>query len=153
MTVARSTPQEGLAVEDLSVDDFVTGLLAGLAGERVNAISLRGSEFYRAVADAFQYVWERAADENLDLRFRIFVDKVYGDSPVVRDAISGAVQRDLVSLDNPEYLDMRLKISPDEARLLLDSLPGRAGFFVEVARHFVSEYPWMVFEGQSAGGR
>ncbi len=143
MSIARAE-EPPVAQADVSVDDFITGLLAGFADADVSSLSIRGAEFYRAIEDAFTALASAATELRLDLRFRVFLDPVYGDSPVVRDAISSAVQRDLVSLDNPEYQDMRLKIGHEEAVLLLKSLPGGRDLYTGLARHFLDSYPWVV---------
>lgn len=143
MSIA-STEEPSVTQEDVSVDDFITGLLAGFAESNVSSLSIRGAEFHRAVADAFLALNASAVQKNLDIRFRVFLDPVYGDSPVVRDAISSAVQRDLVSLDNPEYQDMRLKIGHEEAVLLLKRLPGGRDLYVDLAENFLKSYPWVV---------
>ena len=142
MTIAET--DSGSKPQDLTIDDFVTGLIAGLAASDVQAVSIRGSEFYAAVEKLYDHLRMSAKDDALNLRFRIILDRIYGDSPIVRDAISGAVQRDLISLDNPEYLDMRLKVNVAEAQILLDTLPGHDGLFLELAKEFVNDYPWIV---------
>lgn len=129
---------------DLSMDEFMTGLLAAAAARGVETISIRGEAFYSAIESAYQQLESEAYTRDLNIRFFVMLDPVYGDSPIVRDAISGAVQRDLVSLDNPEYQDMRLKIGLDEAAVLLDRLPGGAELFGAIASAFLSEYPWVV---------
>lgn len=129
---------------DVTVDDFITGLIAGFAARDVSSVSIRSPEFYRAVRTAFEQLEAAAEREGLDVRFLVALDPVYEDSPVVRDAISGAVQRDLVSLDNPEYQDMRLKIRREEAPLFLERLPGTAELYCTLADRFIDEYAWVV---------
>jgi hypothetical protein len=136
--------------DDVSIDDFITGLIAGLAVNDVEAVNIRGAEFYTAVTKLFERLKSSPAAESLDLRFRIILDETYGDSAVVRDAISGAVQRDLVSLDNPEYLDMRLKVSRAEAEILLHALPGEDSLFEDLAAMLVDDYPWIVVKRRPA---
>lgn len=148
MSVA-SAQADAAMLQDVTIDDFVTGLVAGLAADNVEAVSLRGKEFYDAIAEVYRELRATENEAKINLRFRVILDEVYGDSPIVRDAISGAVQRDLVSLDNPEYLDMRLKVGPAEAALLLKSLPGPAGLFETLARHFLAKYPWIVLHRET----
>ena len=52
MTVSTSSTPIRATQEDLTLDDFMTGLLAGLAAEGVKVISIRGRIFYEAVAEA-----------------------------------------------------------------------------------------------------
>lgn len=132
------------AERDITADDFITGLIAGFAARDVSSVSIRSPEFYRAVERLFANLQTVASNERLDVRFLVALDPVYEDSPVVRDAISGAVQRDLVSLDNPEYQDMRLKVGRDEARLFLERLPGGPSLFLGLADNFINDYPWVV---------
>lgn len=146
------TDQAGVAVpeasvverDDVTIDDFITGLIAAFATRHVAAISIRSPEFYRAIATLYDKLEELASQKNLDLRFVVSLDPVYDDSPIVRDAISAAVQRDLVSLDNPEYQDMRLRVRPREAQLFLDRLPLHGSIFEDLADTFLALYPWYV---------
>ena len=130
--------------DDVTIDDFITGLIAAFATREVASISIRGPEFYRAVADVYDKLLGMADTENLDVRFVVSLDPMYEDSPVVRDAISAAVQRDLVSLDNPEYQDMRLKVRPSEGKLFLKRLPLSAEMYEQLADGFLENYPWYV---------
>lgn len=125
---------------DLTLDDFMTGLIAGLAELDIEVVSIRGNSFYRAVIEAFNAFEARAVEAQVRPRFWLTLNRVYGDSPDVRDALTRAVQRDLVSLDNPEYQDMRLKINASEAELYLDDLPGSPDLYVDAARAFRSTY-------------
>lgn len=127
--------------QDVSLDDFMTGLIAGLAKIGVHVVSIRDNLFYEAVVGAFAGFQEAAEAEGVRLRFRLKLNKIYGDSPDIRDALTRAVQRDLVSLDNPEYLDMRLKVSDADADLYLDRLAGASTLYVDAARRFRETYP------------
>jgi len=63
----------------------------------------------------------------------VVLDDLYGDSPVVREAVTGAVQRNFIRLDNPEFQDMRMKFGPEVADLLLDALPGSSKVYESMA--------------------
>jgi hypothetical protein len=111
-------------VTDVTVEDFMTGLIATCAKRGLSTLSLRGERFFEAMAAGFEALAERAPERGLDVRFAVYLDELYGDSPVVREAVTGAVQRNLISLDNPEYQDMRIKFGRDQADQLLADLPG-----------------------------
>jgi hypothetical protein len=130
-----------MSKSDVTLDDFMTGLIAGLAELGVSVVSIRGNAFYTAVVEAFQVFEGQARTAHLRPRFWLSLNKVYGDSPDVRDALTRAVQRDLVSLDNPEYQDMRLKITSADAELYLESLPGESELYVDAAKKFQAAYP------------
>jgi hypothetical protein len=127
-------------MSDITADDFVTGLLAVLAKRGVTAISIRGSVFSEALAASFDTLQEAAAQRAVNPRFLIILDPVYQDSPVIREAISSAVQRNLVGLDNPEYQDLRIKLGLDEADHLLSRLPGGLDLYERIADTFLSDY-------------
>lgn len=129
-----------MSKSDLTLDDFMTGLIAGLAELDIKVVSIRGNSFYRAVVDAFNAFEPKAVEAKVRPRFWLTLNRVYGDSPDVRDALTRAVQRDLVSLDNPEYQDMRLKINASDAEMYLAHLPGSADLYVDAARKFKSAY-------------
>lgn len=131
--------REGVEVaEDLTADDFVAGLFAALVKRNVPTVSMREDRFFSAIQESFdrlESLVNNASDVELD--FEVFLDPLYRDSAVIREALSAAVQRTLVSLDNPEYLTIRMKFGRREADVLLDHNPGRAEWFDEVADTFL----------------
>lgn len=127
-------------VARITMSDFMTGLLAGLAKKDVTVVPIDGARFYGAVVDVFHQLEARAETDGLNLRFWLTQDEIHQDSPDIRDGISGAVQRRLVSLDNPTYEHMRMKISADEADDYLDALPGGRELYMELASSFKSQY-------------
>lgn len=124
----------------LSIDDFLTGLLAALALRKIKTISLREDRFDSAVEASFNTLKKLAPSKRIDVRFRIARHPIHGDSPNVRYAISNAVQRDLISLDNPEYQDIRLKITPEDAQYLISRLPGTTDLYDALGEAFLSQY-------------
>lgn len=123
----------------LSADDFFAGLFAGLAYRGKRRISVRGSRFDEAVAEVVSDLEARYGDE-INLRFRVRPHYIHGGSTTVRDAIAAATQADLISLDNPEYQDIRFKIGPSMAERILSSLPLEKDVFLEVADDFLRSY-------------
>ena len=124
----------------MTADDFFTGLFGSLAQRGAKAWSLRGIRFDAAVALAFDKLVELAPLNHLDVAFRIRPHSLHGDSAVVRDSLYSAAQRDIVSLDNPEYQTVRLKIGSIEGRRLLEQVPGGAYLFNKVAVAFNQAY-------------
>jgi hypothetical protein len=124
----------------ISADDFFTGFFAALAIKRYKTVSRRGQEFDRAMAETFVEFQKRAAEMDFDLGFRIRLDPIHGDSVAVRDGIAGAARRDLVSLDNPIYQNMRLKLSEEEGHKLLANLPRREELFLNLVESFLNRY-------------
>ena len=128
------------ASASISLDDFMTGLIAGLAAEGVQAISIRDAEFYAAVDAAFRRLESISDERGLRLKFWITLNRVYGDSADVRVGITRAVQRDLVSLDNPVYVNMRLRVDESDSESYLRQLPGGPGVYRELTRAFLDHY-------------
>ena len=119
----------------------MTGFLAALAARHVSVVSIRDTEFYAAVVRTFNEL-ERVADQrNLRLKFWLTQDATHGDAPEVREGITKAVQRDLVSLDNPTYTQMRLKITEADAQRYLNRVPGDADLYLSLADVFMDAYP------------
>ena len=65
----------------LTVDDFFTGLFAGLAIRGKKTISIRNDRLDSAIASIFETLQSRAGDEDLDIRFRLRLHPVHGGSP------------------------------------------------------------------------
>lgn len=113
----------------LTADDFVTGLLCGLAVCGVRTLSFGGTRLDRAASET--------ADElapEVDMRFRIRPHFIHGDSPTLRDALAGAAQSGLISYDGPDYQVMRLRIDAEDARVLSEHLPLSTDRFIELSR-------------------
>jgi hypothetical protein len=125
----------------MTLDDFFTGFVAGLAARGVRVVSIRGNQFHEAMEEVFRATEVEAAEEGVRLRFAISRNKLHGDSPDVREALAKGVQRDIVSLDNPEYQNMRLKIGKAYAAKYFDRLPGKPEMYLKMADTFLSKYP------------
>jgi hypothetical protein len=135
----------GATTTDLSADGFVSALLAGLALRDVEALSIRGTEFDSAAKRVFDVLRSKYAPAyGIDLRFRVYLDKIYKDSPVVREALSEAAQSDLIALDDPDYQNLRIKLNCKEARLLAEQLPGGVAMAEALADEFLTDYAWVV---------
>jgi hypothetical protein len=123
----------------VSADDFFAGLFAGIAYRGRKRISIRGDRFDHIVASVVDRLREEHGDD-VDLRFRVRPHYIHGDSTTARDAIAAATQADLISLDNPEYQDIRFKIGPRAADDILSDMPLDKSIFLEVADNFLTAY-------------
>jgi hypothetical protein len=124
----------------LTSEQFLAGIFAALALRHWDRISIRGGRFDRASAAAFVELERIAADYDVRPRFYVVSDTTYADSTVMRDAIARLAQWDLVSLDNPEFQDLRLKISPTYADTVLSKLGLNKDMFNSLADQFVAAY-------------
>ena len=139
------------ATQPLYMPDFMTGILAALAVHRVPMLSLRRSRLDQAFARLNQDIKEAAEAAGLDLKFRIRLHPIHQDSTLLQQALYEAAQRDLVSLDNPEFQKVRLKIDPDEAQNYLAGLPGSREMYIRLADRLMCYYRDEDEEAASAG--
>lgn len=124
----------------LTANDFFLGLFAALRRHGEGAFSVRDDRFDQVIKDLYDYLSEHADEENVDLRFHVRPHPMYGDSRTVRDALTSAAQRRIISFDNPEYLDIRIQLDDRDAARMLESLEVRPGLFDELADRFVRTY-------------
>ncbi|HYR61008.1 MAG TPA: hypothetical protein VEM37_06585, partial [Nitrospiraceae bacterium] len=89
-------------------------------------------------AFVFQKLTKLSSEKSIDVRFRIRLHPIHGDSATVRDSITNAAQRDLISLDNPEYQDMRIKIGKQDADKMLSTIPGGKELFDILSEEFLA---------------
>jgi hypothetical protein len=126
--------------EYLTAEDFFSGLFAALELQGWRKFSIRNERFDRALAFVFQKLTKESRNSGLKVGFRIQLHPIHGDSVTVRDAIAHAAQRDLISLDNPEFQDIQLKLDDTDARAILQSVPGKKALFFPLAREFAQHY-------------
>lgn len=124
----------------MTADDFFTGLLAALALRNYQTVSIRNGRLDRALAQVFLELERWTEQQGIDVDFRIRVHPVHGDSKTARGAVIRAVQRGLVGFDSPELQDVRLRIEPAEARVVLGRLAGGRLLYDALADVFLRCY-------------
>ena len=124
----------------VTVDDFFTGLFAALALKGRITLSTKEDRLDKALTPVFRKLLKGAPERGLDIRFRILADPFHGDSIVVRNAVYSAAQRDLVSLDNPEFQSIRLKLRKEVADRIIDRVPGGRQLYCELADDLLKQY-------------
>jgi hypothetical protein len=128
------------ATRALYLPDFMTGILAALAANRVPFLSLRRNRLDQAFSRLSQDIKQEAENEGMEVKFRIRLHPIHQDSTQLQQALYEAAQRDLISLDNPEFQRIRLKITPDEAPAYLNGLPGSPRMYVHLAERLMKYY-------------
>lgn len=124
----------------LTARSFFTGFFSELALRGYTTVSIRNERFDQALGSVFKKLMELEEPLDLDVMFRIRPHSVHGDSVTVRNEITSAAQRDIISLDNPEYQDIRLKIGREEAETYLSEIPGGRNLFVTLADEFLEQF-------------
>lgn len=129
-----------VAIATITLDDFITGLVAGLAKRDRRIISIRNTNFYGAVIATFTDLQSWAKQNGADVDFWLAQNPFHGDSPDVRNGLTRAVQDDLISLDNPTYQRMRIQITPSMADDYLRALAGGSSLYEHLTDRFLQEY-------------
>lgn len=130
-----------MQLEPLYLSDLLTGLLAGLARLKVPKISIRRNQFDQALARLVDHdLQAEAAKHGLALKFRVRPHEIHGDSLAVHRALYEAAQRDLISLDNPEFQDISLKIEPSDAPSYFEGLPGTPDMYEALSSKLLEYY-------------
>jgi hypothetical protein len=124
----------------MTADDFFAGLFAALAVRGLTTFSVRIDQFDPFIKRVFDGLSQRAAAEQINLRFRIKPHPVHRDSLTIQGALARAAQRDLISFDNPEYQDIHIRLARDEAQRVLEGLPGGRQLYEELAEEFLEAY-------------
>ena len=124
----------------LYISDFITGVLAALALKNLAPVSLRGNRLDQAFGRLYEDLKREANEEGFSLRFRIVPHQLHGNSETLHQALYDAAKRDLISLDNPEFQDLRLKIQPDEAMYYFNTITGKPEMYKKLADMFLKHY-------------
>jgi hypothetical protein len=127
-------------MRSLYLPDFITGILAGLALNRVSSLSLRENRLDQAFSRLNEAIAHAAEKEHLAVKFRFRTHPIHQDSTLLQQALYEAAKRDLISLDNPEFQSIRLKITTDEAPAYLEGLPGSVAMYRQLAALLVKNY-------------
>jgi hypothetical protein len=106
----------------------------------LTTFSIRIDQFDPFIKRVFDGLSRRAAEAEVDLRFRINPHPLHRDSLTIQGALARAAQRDLISFDNPEYQDIHIRLARDEALRVLEGLPGGQELYESLADEFVDAY-------------
>lgn len=122
----------------LSLNQLLTGLFSVLAHRGVSTLSIRTDRVDRVLVSVYEELASRASEERLELTFKIRRG-LHGTSSQLRNALKLAALRDRVSIDNPEYQDVRL--SRDKLPYKhIERLPGSEDLYEHLADVFLSAY-------------
>lgn len=120
----NKTAFQGMRMSKLvTSDQFVAGIVAVLALKERTHFWLTDTELDHRFENAFRDLIE--ANETYDLypNFSFFVDPYHGDSVCLRDTLTAAKEKELVSFNNPTFRTFDVKLSPERARHYLSRNP------------------------------
>jgi len=126
----------------ITVADFFTGFFSALAlsTDHQKRTFECGEHFNEALHAAYEKFSEAAENAGLRLNFLIHLDPLHGDSRVIEEGIGGAIRRDLISLDNPNFEKVRLTIPIEEARENIESVLGGAELYQNLVAEFLKHF-------------
>ncbi len=133
MSATASSP-----LAPLSLNQLLTGLFSVLAKRGISTISIRTDRVDETLVQVYEELEGKAPVEGLELTFQIR-QGLHGTSSQLRNALKLAALRDRVSIDNPEYQDVRLsaaKLPYHHVGLL----PGSEKMYEELADVFLDAY-------------
>lgn len=122
----------------MTADHFVVGLFKMLSERGISTLNVRTTRIDDALSAVFEQLRAKADDLDMDLRFRVS-QNLHGESAAMREAFARMALRDEISLDNPEYTDIRFKHQSLE-HIDWESLPGGRDLFEALAEGFIEEY-------------
>lgn len=104
-------------------DQFVAGIVAMLALKNRTHFWLTDTELDRKFERAYSDLLE--AESNYDLRpnFSFYVDPYHGDSVCLRDTLTAAKEKELVSFNNPTFRTFDVKLTSQRAERYLERNP------------------------------
>lgn len=118
----------------------MTGILAGLAILDQRIIDIGDTRFDQAMADAYEVLVSHQNDYDLEIAFQIIPDKMHGDSIVVQDAITVAIESRLAGRVNPTFRRIQITIDRPWAESLISKLPGSPELYSSLAKCFLASY-------------
>jgi hypothetical protein len=116
-------------------EDFFTGIFAAFAARGITSLKL-DDRFHRAMEVAFECLF--AKTNELDVRFRIRVHPIHGDSEVVHDGLRRGASSGMLSYIGPSYREARITVEEGLAEALLAALPGGRVLYEELAEAFLA---------------
>lgn len=100
----------------VTADDFFLATIALLKKHSVSILPVN-DELDKKFSKLFSLVFERQTDDII-LTFNFNVDEVHGNSRGFRETMYAARFNNIVSLENPTFHRMTIKISEDDAEYL-----------------------------------
>jgi hypothetical protein len=127
--------------ETMTSVDFMTGILAGLALRGVSVLDMRDPRFDQAMGRVYDEMLDLPEVAALDIDFQVIPDAMHGDSAVVQDAITAAIESRLARRVNPTFRRLQIVIDREWADVLTkDDLPGGQTLYLRLVDRFMEHY-------------
>lgn len=126
--------------ERLTIYDFVDGILSALYLQGVRVMRNDEKRLHHVFHKVSQNLQQETKRYNIDLRFSIQPDEIYGTSRAVEQGLNGAFLLRLIATDSPFFREIRITMTKYLAENLLANLPGSPSMYKELARQFKEFY-------------
>lgn len=140
---------EARAMRVLSPNRFVEAVFAILLLRHKETIPDDGGldeRFNKCLEQVEQFLARQ--NERMLVPFSFAPDELHGDSPEFRDALLMAGKSGVISIDNPEFRTVRLKLTAESAKQILRDFPVPTGVMEGIV-----ESEFAVGNGLAVGGR
>ncbi len=104
-------------------DQFVAGIVSILALKNRTHFWLTDTELDGKFERAFSDLLDAETEFDLRPNFSFYVDPYHGDSVCLRDTLTAAKEKELVSFNNPTFRTFDVKLSPERAESYLARNP------------------------------
>lgn len=115
--------------------DFFDGIFAALTLRNYTTV-LFNQALEEAIDTIFQEFKDCAEQRGFDLRFRIRLHPVHGDSETIHRGILRAAQMGIISLDSPGNRIIRIRLTQDMANAILSNLAAGT-LFIELTDRII----------------
>lgn len=123
-------------------DEFVTGLLSELKLKHVDQLHLADTLEDKRFARAFEKLVEHQASLGVAVDFSLATNPYHGDFSTLREALYSLRERHIVSINNPRFKTVEIKLDEDDANYYLDRS--------SIPRAFMAEIVAEIFETDAA---
>ena len=104
-------------------DQFVAGIVAMLALKERTHFWVTDTELDSRFQKAFEDLVDAESMYGLHPNFSFYVDPYHGDSVCLRDTLTAAKEKELVSFNNPTFRTFDVKLTPEHAKRYLQRSP------------------------------
>ena len=104
-------------------DQFVAGIVAVLALKQRTHFWLTDTELDGRFELAFKDLVASEAAYGIRPNFSFYVDPYHGDSVCLRETLTAAKEKELVSFNNPTFRTFDVKLTPERAQRYLERNP------------------------------
>ena len=120
------------AVRLVTSEEFVTDLVCQLKLNNVDHLRLSDTFEDKRFARAYQKLVAKQDQLGIAVDFSLETNPYHGDSSTLREALYSLRERRIVSINNPRFKTVEIKVDEDDANYYLDHSSIPRGFMAEI---------------------